>query len=267
MPRDGSGNYTLPAGNPVISGTIIETTWANPTMADVAAALTGSLPRDGQAGMTGVMRLIDGTASSPGLQFNAEGGTGLYRAGASDARFAINGADVLRLTGTTAYVQTALNLNGNVLLATGKTADFSAGASVQVPTVATTDNSTNAASTALVQAKIAAFSTLGDLVDVFNITTSGTSTANTREFINTRSAGAVITRTLPASPIVGQIVAYKDDGPTPADKRGFDAFNLIINPGANSIEDTAAGELMYVTSRYAYFALKWDSVASTWRVL
>lgn len=49
MPRDGSGNYALPAGNPVVTGTVISSSgWANPTLADIAAALTQSLSRDGQ---------------------------------------------------------------------------------------------------------------------------------------------------------------------------------------------------------------------------
>jgi len=51
MSRDAGGNYNLPAGNPVITNTIIETAWANPTMADVAAALTDSLSRSGKGGM------------------------------------------------------------------------------------------------------------------------------------------------------------------------------------------------------------------------
>lgn len=57
MPRNSQGLYTLPAGNPVVSGTIIESTWANSTMDDIAAALTDSLPRDGTAPMTGPLIL------------------------------------------------------------------------------------------------------------------------------------------------------------------------------------------------------------------
>jgi microcystin-dependent protein len=57
MPRNAQGVYSLPVGNPVIPGTLIETTWANPTMTDIAAALTGSLPRDGSAGMQGPLFL------------------------------------------------------------------------------------------------------------------------------------------------------------------------------------------------------------------
>jgi len=48
MPRNGSGVYTLPAGNPVITGTVISSTTQNNTMSDVAAELTNSIAADGQ---------------------------------------------------------------------------------------------------------------------------------------------------------------------------------------------------------------------------
>jgi len=48
MPRNGNGEFDLPAGNPVIPGTVIESSWANNTMNDLAAALTDSIAADGQ---------------------------------------------------------------------------------------------------------------------------------------------------------------------------------------------------------------------------
>lgn len=48
MARNGSGTYVLPAGNPVVTGTTISSTWANSTLTDIAAALTGSISTDGQ---------------------------------------------------------------------------------------------------------------------------------------------------------------------------------------------------------------------------
>lgn len=53
MSRNGSGVYNLPAGNPVVTGTTIASTWANNTMNDIASALTGSVAADGQTPMTG----------------------------------------------------------------------------------------------------------------------------------------------------------------------------------------------------------------------
>lgn len=65
MPRNSSGVYSLPTGNPVIAGTTIEADWANTTMDDVGAALTGSLPRDGSAPMTGDLVLNGLTPTNP----------------------------------------------------------------------------------------------------------------------------------------------------------------------------------------------------------
>lgn len=48
MSRNGSGTYSLPAGNPVVTGTTISSTWANNTLNDIAAALTASIANDGQ---------------------------------------------------------------------------------------------------------------------------------------------------------------------------------------------------------------------------
>lgn len=52
LPFNGSGVYTLPAGNPVVTGTVISSTVQNNTMADVATALTDCVTRDGQSPAT-----------------------------------------------------------------------------------------------------------------------------------------------------------------------------------------------------------------------
>lgn len=57
MPRNGQGIYTLPVGNPVITGTTITSTWGNTTMQDIANALTGSVASDGQTTMTGPLNM------------------------------------------------------------------------------------------------------------------------------------------------------------------------------------------------------------------
>ena len=56
MSRNGSGTYTLPAGNPIVTGTTISSTWANNTLTDIATALTGSLSADGQTTATGALQ-------------------------------------------------------------------------------------------------------------------------------------------------------------------------------------------------------------------
>ena len=77
MSRNGSGTYTLPAGNPVVSSTVIASTWANNTMNDLASAMTDSVAADGQTPMTGplnmnsnkVTNLATGTISGDGINF------------------------------------------------------------------------------------------------------------------------------------------------------------------------------------------------------
>jgi hypothetical protein len=57
MSRNGSGTYSLPAGNPVVTGTTISSTWANTTLTDIANALTGSLAADGQTTASGALNM------------------------------------------------------------------------------------------------------------------------------------------------------------------------------------------------------------------
>ncbi len=86
MPRNGSSVYSLPAGNPVIAGTVIATTWANTTLTDIATALTNSLSTDGSTAsvslsgktmsggtfsgpaVTGVLTLTGGQIAFPAVQ-------------------------------------------------------------------------------------------------------------------------------------------------------------------------------------------------------
>jgi hypothetical protein len=98
MPRDSNGNFELPAGNPVVTGTVISSAWANPTMADVALALSESLDRYGRGGMLAPFKFADGELTAPAITFDSEPTTGFYRAGQYDIRLAIFGEDVLRFT-------------------------------------------------------------------------------------------------------------------------------------------------------------------------
>jgi hypothetical protein len=86
MPRNGSGSYSLPTGNPVVTGTTIESSWANTTMSDIGNELTNSLSRTGAGGMTGAFRAADGSSALPGIAWGLETSTGFYRAGTSDMR-------------------------------------------------------------------------------------------------------------------------------------------------------------------------------------
>jgi len=97
MSRDGSGTYNLPAGNPVISGTIIETNWANPTMSDIGAEMTDSLSRSGKGGMLSQFKAIDGTVGAPGVSFLNQLNMGFRREAADDLRASMAGSDVIKI--------------------------------------------------------------------------------------------------------------------------------------------------------------------------
>lgn len=100
MPRNSSGTYSLPAGNPVVTNTLIQSTWANTTLSDVSTAMTDSLDRNGRGAMLAPLKNIDGTAVAPALTFSSEGTMGIYRAAAGVLGFAVGGALVLSLTST-----------------------------------------------------------------------------------------------------------------------------------------------------------------------
>jgi len=77
MSRNGSGVYSLPAGNPVVTQTTISSSWANNTMTDLAAALTDSVAADGQTPMTGnldlnthkAVNLVAGTVAGDAIEY------------------------------------------------------------------------------------------------------------------------------------------------------------------------------------------------------
>jgi hypothetical protein len=127
MSRNGSGTYTLPAGNPVVSQTIISSTWANNTMNDLASAMTDSVAADGQTPMTGplnlnsnkIVNLATGTTSNDAInytQFNTPTFGG-----------AVVCSSTLTVVGdTTMSGNLAVNSTGQVKLPNGTTAQRSA---------------------------------------------------------------------------------------------------------------------------------------------
>jgi len=128
MARNGSGTYSLPAGNPVTGGTTISSTWANNTLSDIGTALTGSLAKDGQTVPTNnlpmggfkLTGLAAGSANGESVRFEQLPTLASLGAAASGAN-----ADI-----------SALNFAGGVA----------------TTTQAVGDNSTKVATTAFVQA-------------------------------------------------------------------------------------------------------------------
>ena len=99
MPRDPSGNYTLPAlGNPAVTNTTITIAWWNGTSTDMATAFTDSLSRSGLGGMLVPFKLVDGTAGAPAFSFQNEPTTGFYLAAAGEMDVSVGGTRLSRWT-------------------------------------------------------------------------------------------------------------------------------------------------------------------------
>lgn len=98
MPRDISGNYTLPIGNPVVVDTTITTDWGNDTMNDIAAQLNNVVTKDGVVGPTGPLRGSNGTAAAPAYSFTSDTNIGNYRIGADVLGWSVAGVEAMRLS-------------------------------------------------------------------------------------------------------------------------------------------------------------------------
>jgi hypothetical protein len=141
MSRNGSGTYSLPAGNPVVSGTTITTTWANSTLNDIASALTGSVAADGQTPMTGALNmasnkitgLANGTTSTDAVAYGQIGTIASQNANA----VAITGGNIDgTATGATTRADgkfTTLAANGDVSLTSTGFLLIPAGTTAQRP--------------------------------------------------------------------------------------------------------------------------------------
>lgn len=92
MPRNGSGTYSVP--NSFTSGTTISSSGMNANFSDVGTEITGSLPRDGQAAMTGQLKAASGTAALPSVTFSSDLNTGLFNKSADVIGVAAGGVEV-----------------------------------------------------------------------------------------------------------------------------------------------------------------------------
>ena len=119
MPRDSAGNFTLVPGNPVQSGTVVSSTWANSTLDDVSVALTDSLDRYGRGGMLAPFKFSDGTNLLPGAAWVNEPTTGFYRFDGGDLRAAVLTQDVMRWQSTGAQVWNSTDSQWNDIVGGG----------------------------------------------------------------------------------------------------------------------------------------------------
>jgi hypothetical protein len=160
MPRSASGVYTLPAGNPVVPGTTIDSAWANTTMEDLGTEITNSLSRTGAGGMLVPFRIADGLVTGPGLSFLNETNTGLYRSGAGSAWMAVLGVNTVQFSTVGMTIP-----SGKALTAQGAT--------FLTSTLAVTGATTMASTLVVTGAVTATGGVVGNVTG--NVTSAGTS--------------------------------------------------------------------------------------------
>lgn len=119
MPRAGDGTYSLPSGNPVQSGTIISSAWANNTLEDIAAELNSVMTRDGKLGPSSPFKIVPGTRAAPGLSFSNEAGLGIYRRASGKLAFTQNDTDRLVVGSDGVGVPGKITFKGDVIFDNG----------------------------------------------------------------------------------------------------------------------------------------------------
>lgn len=248
MPRDSNGVYTLPVGNPVISGTIITSTWANGTCGDIGNELTDSLSRSGEGGMLAPLRLNDGTIGFPGLSWVSEVNSGLYLFGAQDVRFAMAGSDLVKFVPVASgslFVNNTVTGTGfeRVLTTSDKSAAFpgnnptlaNADAAIIIGTASPNTDPHIAAGPSLIQAKAnattAANLTLQGVGGGVRINSAGT------PYIETPASGTreLIIRAASATDLFPNTILFRNNGPVNGALIGyststdFDVTNGVLN--------------------------------------
>ena len=111
MSYNGSGTFVInTSGQPVVTGTVISSTAFNALTADLGTGLSTAITKDGQTittakipfaqGMSAAVasNFAAGTVAAPAIYLSTDTGTGLYRIGANNDGFAINGAKVLDIS-------------------------------------------------------------------------------------------------------------------------------------------------------------------------
>jgi len=101
--RNASGVYSLPAGNPVVTGTSITSTWANNTLNDIKTEITNSLDRNGRGAMVSPLQLSSGSSALPSLTFGTDTNSGVYLSAADAPAMSAGGvqAQTWSTTGST----------------------------------------------------------------------------------------------------------------------------------------------------------------------
>jgi hypothetical protein len=80
--------------NTISAGQTISASPVQANFSDISSEITGSLPRDGQASMTGQFKASSGTVAAPGISFSSDTNTGFYRKDSDVIGVIAGGAEV-----------------------------------------------------------------------------------------------------------------------------------------------------------------------------
>lgn len=105
MSRNSGGTYSLPAGQPVVTGSTIDATVFNTLTTDLATEMTDSLDRSGKGAMLAPLQLPNGTELLPSLTFAADATLGVFRESATGDLLITQGGEIAR------FRQAGLNLS------------------------------------------------------------------------------------------------------------------------------------------------------------
>ena len=189
MSRNGSGTYTLPAGNPVVTGTTITSSWANTTMQNIADGLTQSVASDGQTPMSGALNMATNKVTNLGTPtVSTDAVTKAYAdalIGAGSAGIFSSVTDSGLTSGRVTYASTGglladsatFTYDGTTVTSTKFAGAFNGTLGATTPTTAVVTSLTDSG---LTTGRVTYATTAGLLTDSANLTFNGTTltTAN-----------------------------------------------------------------------------------------
>jgi hypothetical protein len=94
--------------NTISAGQTISASPVQANFSDISSEITGSLPRDGQAAMTGQLKASSGTVAAPGISFSSDTDTGFYRKTGDTIGVVAGGSEVGTIS-TSGFVNAAGN--------------------------------------------------------------------------------------------------------------------------------------------------------------
>ena len=155
MPFNGSGTFSII--NTFVPNSTILSSAVNQNFSDIATGLSDCLTRDGQAGMTAALKLINGTSGVPSLSATSDTATGLY----------------FPATGVLGLVANALGLKVNSEIYAAQSATIAAGGTGYVAG----DTITETGGTAIVNAVFTVSTVSAGVVTAVTATVPGIYTA------------------------------------------------------------------------------------------